>query len=62
MRIISFIENSEVIRNIPNHLGLGMVREKPPPKARASPIREHAAGNLQLKTHADTSCGDPEYT
>jgi len=62
MRIISYIEDPSVIRDILNHLGLWLVRARLPPKAHASLIREYAAGDLQLQTHADTIYGDPEYT
>ena len=43
MRIISFIEDQSVIRDILNHLGLWLARARPLPKAHASPIREYAA-------------------
>lgn len=33
MRIISFIEDPSVIRDILNHLGLWLVKARPPPKA-----------------------------
>ncbi|HAR49509.1 MAG TPA: hypothetical protein DCR81_05295 [Smithella sp.] len=32
MRIISFIEDRQVIRDILTHLGLWLVRSRPPPK------------------------------
>jgi hypothetical protein len=35
MRIISFIEDQSVIRDILNHLGLWLARARPPPKAHA---------------------------
>ena len=60
MRIISFIEDPSVIRDILNHLGLWLARARPPPKAHtqwghdaASCPHECAAGDLQLQTHAD---------
>jgi len=62
MRVISAIDDRQVIRAILEHLGLWLVRSKPPPKAHAPPIREYAACDLQLQTHADTIYGDPEYT
>jgi len=69
MRIISFIEDPSVIRDILNHLGLWLVRARPPPKAlaqwghdAASCPYECVAGDLQLQTHADTIYGDPEYS
>ena len=69
MRIISFIEDRSVIRDILNHLGLWLVKARPPPKAQtpwghdaALCPQECAAHNLQLQTHADTIYGDPEYS
>jgi len=62
MRIISFIEDQSVIRDILNHLGLWLARTRPSQKAHAPPIREYAACDLQLQTQADTIYGDPEYT
>jgi len=38
-----FIEDREVIRTILNHLGLWLIRSKPPAKAHAPPAREYAA-------------------
>jgi hypothetical protein len=68
MRIISFIEDPSVIRDILNHLGLWLVRARPPPKAHAPPgghdgvVSPYVDGDLQLQTHAETIYGDPEYT
>ena len=58
MRIISFIEDPLVIRAILEHLGLWLVRAKPPPKAHAPPICQYADGDLQLQTHVDTIYGE----
>jgi hypothetical protein len=69
MRIISFIEDPSVIRDILNYLGLWLVRARPPPKVYAPPMGTRSSimfpcadGDLQLQTHADTIYGDPEYT
>ena len=62
MRIISAIDNRQVIRAILEHLGLWLVRSRPPPKIHGPPDRKYAAADLQLQTHADTIYGDPEYT
>jgi len=74
MRIISFIDDSSVIRDILNHLGLWLIRARPPPKALAQwghdagrdPVErsphECVAHDLQLQTHTDTIYGDPEYS
>jgi len=40
MRIISFIENEEVIKKILKHLGLWNVKARPPPRANAPPKHE----------------------
>jgi len=62
MRISSAIDDRQVIRAILEHLGLWLVRSRPPPKIHDPPIREYAAADHQLQTHADTIYGDPEYT
>jgi hypothetical protein len=43
MRIISLIEDREVIKTILKHLGLWLIRSKPPAKAHSPPSREYAA-------------------
>ena len=40
MRIISFIDDQEVVKKILKHLGLWLVKSKPPPRAN-SPPSEH---------------------
>jgi hypothetical protein len=74
MRIISSIEDPSVIRDILIHLGLWLIRARPPPKIHIlwgddagrelveRYPQECAAHDLQLKTHADTIYGDPEYS
>ena len=38
MRIIAFIEEEEIIKKIPKHLGLWDIEDRPPPKeAKAQP-------------------------
>jgi hypothetical protein len=41
MRIISSIEDPSVIRDILKHLGIWLVRSRPPPKIQNTPIREY---------------------
>ena len=41
MRIISFIEGEEGIRNILKYLGLWLVKKKPSPRANAPPVHIH---------------------
>jgi hypothetical protein len=62
MRIISFIEDMPVIRDILTHLGLWLVRSRPPPKIHDPPNRKYVAADLQIQHHADIIYGDPEYT
>jgi len=62
MRIISFIEDPSVIRDILNHLGLWLVKARPPPKAHVLQGGHDTlyADDDQLQTKADTIYGDPE--
>jgi hypothetical protein len=62
MRVISSIEDQSVIRSILEHLGLWLVRSRPPPKIHDPPVRKYSAANLQFQPHNDTIYGDPEYT
>jgi hypothetical protein len=68
MRIISSIEDPSVIRDILKHLGIWLVRSRPPPKIHDPPgghggvVSPYVAADLQLQTHTDIIYGDPEYT
>ena len=62
MRVISSIEDPSVIRDIFKHLGIWLVRSRPPPKIHDPPIREYAAVDLHLQTHTDDFYGDPDYS
>jgi hypothetical protein len=72
MRIISFIEDPSVIRDILNHLGLWLVRARPPPKIHAQPVCVHSTGRLadsyimddvsQVSVNDDYLYRDPEYS
>jgi len=62
MRIISFIEDAQVIREILTHLGLWLARSRPPPKIHDPPNREYVAADLQIQPHSDTIYADPEYS
>jgi hypothetical protein len=62
MRIISSIEDQEVIKTILNHLGLWLIRSRPPVKAHAPPSREYAVdGSYHTVSPDNTSYGDPDY-
>jgi hypothetical protein len=41
MKILSFIEDPEVIKKILKHLGLWDIKARPPPKATATPPDFH---------------------
>ena len=62
MRIISFIEDPSVIRDILTHLGLWLTRSRPPPKIHDPPNIEYAPADLQIQPHTDIIYGDPEYS
>jgi hypothetical protein len=44
MQIISFIEDQGVVKTILKHLGLWLIRSKPPAKTHAPPARENVEG------------------
>jgi len=58
MRIISFIEDVQVIREILTHLGLWLNRSRPPPKMRTAISFSYAHPPHQ---QAD-AYADPEYS
>jgi len=75
MRIISFIEDRQVIRDILTHLGLWFIRSRPPPKIHDPLLREYAVafgGDMLRKPagiatcprneHSDMIYGDPQYS
>ncbi|MEN6318919.1 MAG: transposase [Syntrophaceae bacterium] len=72
MRIISSIEDPPVIRAILNHLGIWLVRSRPPPKIHDPPDCMHGTGrpaapyvmddHSQLPINDDHFCRDPEYS
>ncbi|MBL7174088.1 MAG: hypothetical protein ISS68_14760 [Desulfobacteraceae bacterium] len=46
MRILSFIEDEQVIEKILRHLGLCEIKARPPPKANAPPLIDYSASQL----------------
>ena len=63
MRIISTIEDQEVIKIILNHLGLWLIGPRPRAKAHAPPVREYIVdGSSPTGFPDNTSYGDPDYS
>jgi hypothetical protein len=62
MRIISAIEDQEVIKSILNHLGLRVAGSRPRAKAHAPPVCEYVMdGSCSAGIPDDTYYGDPCY-
>jgi hypothetical protein len=64
MKIISFIEDEEVIKKILKHLGLWKKRARPPPKTRVAPTRTDTFIDdsfSQLPASDKWLCVDQEY-
>jgi len=72
MRIISFIEDAQIIRDILTHLGLWLVRSRPPPactrtadrpKICAATLSSKASDSYAHPPHQQAdSYTDPEYS
>jgi hypothetical protein len=63
MRIISSIEDQEVIKTILNHLGLWLIRSRPSAKAHTPPSREYTVGGSSHTAFPDHAVyGDPDYS
>ena len=63
MKILSFIEDPEVIKKILKHLGLWDIKARPPPKATATPADFHTDySNSQIPPCEDYLYCDPEYS
>jgi hypothetical protein len=71
MRIISIIENGDVIQVILKQLGLWLVRSKPPPKIHAPPLvvvahyppYPHPSPDTHfLRQAQDSVYADPDYS
>ena len=62
MRIISFIEDPEIVKKILKHLGLWDLKPRPPPKAKApSPSIHIDYSDSQLPPSDDYLYTDVEY-
>ena len=65
MRIISFIEDQHIIRNILTHLGLWLFRSRPPPKIRTAITlsESKASDSYAHPPHQQADAyADPEYS
>jgi len=63
MRIISTIEDQEIMKTILIHLGLRLIGSRPRAKAHAPPVRECVAGGSYPTGFPDnTIYGDPGYS
>jgi hypothetical protein len=64
MRVISSIEDPSVIRAILKHLGIWLVRSRPPPKIHDPPsLIESESADHRPQPHQDTYCyADPDYS
>jgi len=62
MRIISFIEDRQVIRDILTHLGLWLVRSRPPPKICAITLSESKASDSYAHPPHPHTDAYPEYS
>jgi hypothetical protein len=62
MRIISFIEDEEIISKILKHLGLWEVKQRPPPRANAPPPKIYIDyTKSQIPSDEDNLYCDPDY-
>ena len=62
MKILSFIENEEVIKKILKHLGLWSAKRKPLPRANAPPAHIHLDySDSQITPSEDYLYKDPDF-
>ena len=62
MKILSYIEDEQVIKKILTHLGLWKVKARPPPKTKAPPVDMHLDySNSQLPPSEEYLYLDVEY-
>jgi hypothetical protein len=60
-KIISFIDDSEIIKKILNHLGLWDVKRKPPPRANGPPTESFIIYDESSSPSADDYIIDADY-
>ncbi len=61
MKIISFIDDSEIIKKILNHLGLWDVKRKPHPRANGPPTESFIIYDESSSPGADDYLIDVQY-
>jgi hypothetical protein len=61
MKIISFIDDSEIIKKILKHLGLWDVKRKPPPRANGPPTEAIIIYDESSAPSADDYLIDADY-
>jgi hypothetical protein len=60
MKIISFIEDEQIIRKILKHLGLWEIKQRPPPRANAPPTKTYIDyTDSQIPSYEDDLYRDP---
>ena len=63
MRIISSIEDPSVIRAILDHLGIWIIKSRPPPKIHDPPAAKYVMDDVsQLSINDDHLYRNPEYS
>jgi hypothetical protein len=61
MKIISFIEDEEVIEKILRHLGLSDLKARPPPKVKAPSVTMHFDVSDSQNSSLDSFYASPDY-
>jgi len=61
MKIVSFIEDEEIISKILKHLGLWDVKHKPPPRANSPPTESFILYDESSSPRADDYIIDANY-
>jgi hypothetical protein len=61
MKIISFIEDEEVIEKILKHLGLSDLKARPPPKVKAPSVTIYFDDSESQILSPDSFCAHPDY-